>query len=690
MTDTHSCVPSTPPTNNPLLQRCAAIPFDRFSHTQIEPAIDALLTQSRHELAAIKQVAGARTFENTLRALDRLALDLNFAMGVVGHLESVATTPEWRAAYNSVIPRVTEFSSQVALDPELWTALKGYAETEEAHALTGHRARFLEKTLAEFRRNGADLAPDKKAELSAINTELAELTTKFSQNTLDATNAFEFHTQAPEELAGLPESALQMGRAAAAAKGLEGWRFTLQAPSYIAIMTYADSRTLRERFYRAYNSRCSSGELSNVSLLYRILDLRTRKAALLGFKDFSDLVLADRMAKNGARAQAFVEELRAHVAPAVEREHAELQDFVRSELNLDPSTLAPWDLAYVAEKMRRAQYDFDEEELRPYFPLPRVLNGLFTIVERTFGISVRPTNDLTTWDKDVSTFSAYDVASGSLLGHFYVDLFPRENKRGGAWMNHFITHTTGAGDELPHIGLIAGNFTPPQPAHPSLLTHDEVTTLFHEFGHLMHQLCGVSELHGQSMSGVAWDFIELPSQILENWCWDRQCIDLFAAHFENGSPLPDELFAKVLRARNFRSGTFLQRQVGFSTVDLALHRGYDRARDGDLLEYCRAIAQRHTSVRLEEDFASIASFTHLFASPVGYAAGYYSYQWAEVLDADAFSRFEAEGIMNPRVGAEFRECILSRGDTEDAERLFHAFMGRGPQIAALLKRSGLA
>jgi oligopeptidase A len=339
--------------------------------------------------------------------------------------------------------------------------------------------------------------------------------------------------------------------------------------------------------------------------------------------------------------------------------------------------------------MRRAQYDFDEEELRPYFPLPRVLNGLFTIVERTFGISVRPKTDLTTWEKDVSTFSAYDVDTGALLGHFYVDLFPRENKRGGAWMNSFITHTTNPADELPHVGLIAGNFTPPQADRPSLLTHDEVTTLFHEFGHLMHQLCGASELHGQSMHGVAWDFIELPSQILENWCWDRQCIDLCAAHFETGAPLPDELFTKMLRARNFRGGSFLQRQVGFSTLDLALHRSYDRARDGEVLEYCRAIAQRHTSVQLQEDFASIVSFTHLFSSPVGYAAGYYSYQWAEVLDADAFSRFESEGILNPRVGCEFRRCILSPGDTEDPEKLFHTFMGRGPQIAALLKRSGL-
>jgi oligopeptidase A len=429
--------------------------------------------------------------------------------------------------------------------------------------------------------------------------------------------------------------------------------------------------------------------LDNVPLLYRILELRRQKAELLGFKDFSDLVLADRMAKNGTQAQAFVDELRTRIAPHVKKDQESLAAFVRDELKIDPSAMAPWDIAYYAEKMRRAHYEFDEEELRPYFPLPKVMQGLFTIVEKTFGITVRENKELASWCPDVTTYSAYDSVTGDLLGHFYSDLFPRENKRGGAWMNGFITHVLNGRDELPHVGLIAGNFTPPQGDKPSLLTHDEVTTLFHEFGHLMHLLCSRTTLRSQSMDGVAWDFIELPSQILENWCWEREALDLFATHVETGERLPEELFQKMYRARNFRSASFLVRQVGFSSLDLGLHRSYQRERDGEILPYCRRILERHSPLPLPDYYGMIAAFTHLFSSPVGYAAGYYSYQWAEVLDADAFSRFQREGIMNIETGLEFRDKILSRGDTKDPEVLFQDFMGREPDMNALLTRAGL-
>jgi oligopeptidase A len=317
------------------------------------------------------------------------------------------------------------------------------------------------------------------------------------------------------------------------------------------------------------------------------------------------------------------------------------------------------------------------------------MKGLFLIVEKTFGISVKESHFLRGWDKEVRAFSASDSKSGKLLGHFYVDVFPRENKRGGAWMNSFITHVNDGVDSLPHVGLIAGNFTPPQGEKPSLLTHDEVTTLFHEFGHLMHHLCSETELRGQAMEGVAWDFIELPSQILENWCWERSALDLFASHFETGEKLPQELLEKMLKARNFRSAHFLMRQLGFSTVDLALHRSYERDRDGDILTYCRTLLQPFTAAKLPNDYGMIAGFTHIFSSPIGYAAGYYSYQWAEVLDADAFSRFKHEGIMNQSVGLAFREAILSRGDTLPPEELFKNFMSREPNTVALLERAGL-
>lgn len=675
--------------HNPLTIRTSAIPFSSLSPELVVPAIDQLLVKAKAELNAIKQAPTPLTFANTLGALDNLGVDLDFAIGLVAHLESVATTPEWREAYNTVLPKVTEFRSKLILDEDLWNTLTSFANTPEASSLSGHRKRFLTKTIDAFRRGGAELAKPEKERLARINTELANLTNAFSQHTLDATNAFEYVTNDPANLAGLPQSALTMGKGLAAARAVEGWRFTLQAPSFLAIMTYADDRTLRERFYRAYNSRCSGGELDNRECLNKILELRSQKAKLLGFEDFSDLVLADRMAKNGEQAEAFVTELRGHIQQHFARENEDLFNFVKERFDLSRDQLRPWDIPYYVEKMRQALYDFDEEALRPYFPLPRVINGLFTIVERVLGISVKPCSTLPTWDPLVTAYSAFDSETGNLVGHFYADLFPRENKRGGAWMNSLVTHAHCDDSSLPHVGLIAGNFSPPSDDAPALLTHDEVTTLFHEFGHLLHLLCNTTELRSQSMSDVAWDFIELPSQILENWCWDRESLDLCAAHYQSGAAIPEDLFKKMQNARNFRSASHLMRQVGFSTVDLALHREYNSEQSGDVVKYARSILAEFTALPLPEDYAMILTFTHLFSSPVGYAAGYYSYQWAEVLDADAFSRFIKEGLFNRSTGMAFRDAILSRGDSEDPELLFQRFMGRKADIKPLLVRSGL-
>lgn len=675
---------------NPLTKRTSTIPFNAFTADQVSPAIDALLKETTEELEVIKNCTAPRTFDNTLRALDDLGLNLDYAMSVISHLESVATTPALRAAYNEVLPKVSDFRSKLMLDEGLWRALSTYAETQEAHNLPAHQRRFLATTLDSFRRSGAELAADKKTTLAEINTELATITNSFSQNTLDATNAFEYVTTSLDDLQGLPESAIAMGRASAAARKVEGWRYTLQAPSFMAIMTYADSAPLRETFYRAYNNRCAGGSFDNTKNLNRILDLRRRKANLLGFTDFSDLVLADRMAKCGETAAQFVENLCTRIENYFKKDKAELDAFFTSVTGRHASSLKPWDVAYYAEKMRKANYDFDEEELRPYFELSRVMNGLFSLVEKVFGLRVEANPSLPTWDDTVKAYSTFDAESGTLLGHFYADLHPRENKRGGAWMNNLVMHVPADGDCMPHVGLIAGNFTPPNEAGLSLITHDEVTTLFHEFGHLMHQLCNTTELRGQSMSGVAWDFIELPSQILENWCWDRESLNIFASHYETGAQIPDELFAKMLKARNYRSASHLMRQLGFSTVDFALHRTYLPERDGDILSYSRRILDRFSTLPLPDDFAMIATFTHLFSSPVAYAAGYYSYQWAEVLDADAFSRFEREGLMNRATGLDFRDKILSRGDSADPAALFESFMGRAPDVSALLKRAGLA
>lgn len=674
---------------NQLITRTSNIPFKSFSAEQIKSAISATLSEARQQLANIKETKSARTFANTMEALDELGLSLDFAMGIVSHLESVATTPEWRIAYNEVVPLVTRFHSELTLDEELWNILLQYSQTAEASTLPPHQKRFLSKTLDSFKRHGSELSKEDKATLTRINNELAQRTTSFSQNTLDATNAFEYVTTNIDDLAGLPPSALLMGKTSATSKGIEGWRYTLQAPSVIAILTYAENRALRETFYKAYNARCTSGKLSNRENVAQILSLRAQKAKLLGFSDFSDLVLADRMAKNGSAAQEFIQRLREHIEPHFKQENKALQDFVREHYGTESDDLKLWDIGFYIEKMRKSLYDFDEEELRPYFPLPTVMAGLFTLVERLFGIAVKENSSLERWDDHVLTYSAYDIKSNSLLGHFYADLFPRENKRGGAWMNSLVTHAGSDGEHYPHVGLIAGNFTPPNETAPALLTHNEVTTLFHEFGHLLHLLCNTTELRSQSMSGVAWDFIELPSQILENWCWDQESLHTFAKHHETGEPIPEKLFQKLIKARNFRSASHLMRQVGFSTVDLALHRNYHPQTDGDTLHYARTIAQEFSPLPLPDDYGMILSFTHIFSSPVGYAAGYYSYQWAEVLDADAFSKFQEDGLFNHDTGGSFRDLILSQGDSEDPEELYRRFRGRSARLEPLLERSGL-
>ncbi|MFN4895597.1 MAG: M3 family metallopeptidase [Pseudomonadota bacterium] len=675
--------------SNPLTVRTSNLQFNSFDHTHIVEAIDSSLAKANEELEKINLAPPPRTFDNTLLALDNLGVGLDFSMDIVAHLESVATNTEWREAYNSVLPKVTEFQSKLILDEGLWGALTSFAQTPEAVALADHRKRFLDKTIDSFRRSGAELNAADKKRLAEINTELANLTNTFSQHTLDATNAFEYVTTQHTDLSGLPESALDMSRESAAAKNIDGWRFTLQAPSFIAIMTHADSRELREHFYRAYNSRCSQGPLDNRECLKSILKLRSEKAQILGFKDFSDLILADRMAQNGAQASNFVLKLRGHIEPHFKRDNQELFQFVKDSFGVAKDDIKPWDIPYYVEKMRKARYDFDAEDLRPYFPLPHVLKGLFTIVERVFGISVVANQDLQTWDPLVTAYSAFDTKTKALVGHFYADFFPRENKRGGAWMNSLVTNSRVDGPELPHVGLIAGNFSPPNGEIPALLTHDEVTTLFHEFGHLLHLLCNTTELRNQSMSSVAWDFIELPSQILENWCWDRESLALCAAHHQTGEGIPESLFKKMVAARNFRSASHLMRQVGFSTVDLALHREYDANEHPDVVKFARSILSDFAAVPLPEDYSMILTFTHLFSSPVGYAAGYYSYQWAEVLDADAFSRFIKEGLFNCDTGLAFRDVVLSRGDSEDPETLFQRFMGRKADIRPLLERSGL-
>ncbi len=668
--------------SNPLLGSAFKIPFDQVKAEHVEPAIQELLNQAQVRLDAIVASTAEPTYANTLGEYDSFAEPLEYAMNIVRNLENVATTPSFREAYNRVQPLVAAFYSSLPLNEGLWTAVKNYASTNDAHSLTGARARFLKKTVDFFRRHGADLDAAGKAKLKEIDVELSQITTKFSENVLDATNDFELIITDEKLLAGLPPTAVEMARESAAAKGKDGWRFTLQAPSYLAVMTYLDDEETRRRMYLAFNSRAHGGERDNTAHILKILELRRAKAQLLGFADFADLVLEDRMAHTGEKAQAFIDDLRRKTEPYFARENNELLKFAGRP------RLEPWDIGYYAEKQRRALYDFDEEELRPYFALERVVEGMFAIFGRVFGIRVEEEKDVPVWDPAVRYFVIRNEA-GDRIGAFYTDWFPRENKRQGAWMDVLITGSPAAASSNPHLGLICGNLTPPVGDKPALLTHRDVETIFHEFGHLLHHCLSRVDVRSLSGTNVAWDFVELPSQILENWCWERESLDLFARHYQSGEPIPEELFQKMRRAKTFRAANAQMRQLSFAAVDLALHRLFDPVRDGDVVEYARNMMQPFSPAVLPPGHAMITAFSHLFSSPVGYGAGYYSYKWSEVLDADAFTRFQSEGVFNVDTGREFRDRILARGDSEDPGDLYRGFMGRNPDPDALLKRAGL-
>jgi oligopeptidase A len=666
---------------NPLLAVQLDVPFDRIKAEHVEPAISELIERAEAALDAVERAP--RTYQTTLGALEAATEQLELSMSIVEHLEGVATTPELRDAYNAIMPKVSAFWSGIALRDGLYRALVELAQTPEAAALEPTRRRLLDKTLADFRRQGAQLPPADKERLKDIDRELSVVTTRFSQNVLDATNAFELVIEDEARLAGLPESARAMLRDAAQAKGKAGYRFTLQAPSVTAVLTYADDAALRREIWTAFNARATHGEHDNRALIGRLLELRGARAKLLGFRDFADLVTDDRMAKNGQQAKHFIAELTEKSIEAFQREQAELAEFARSLGANVP--LAPWDVGYYVEKLRKARFDLDEEELRAYFPAERALQGAFEVAERLYGVKIVQLSGMPVWDPSVTTYEIKDEA-GARLGIFHVDLYPRENKRGGAWMHGLWASVPPA----PNLAVFCCNASPPSGGKPSLLLHRDVETLFHEFGHLLHHC--LSRVSVRSLAGtrVAQDFVELPSQIMENWCSERDALNLFAAHFETGFPLPEALLERLHATRTFRAASMQMRQLGFAAVDLALHIDYSPETDGDVMAYGNRILQRYAVSELPGDYGMLASFSHLFSHPVGYAAGYYSYKWAEVLDADAFGRFKREGIFNPVVGRAFRDAILAQGDARDPMELFVSFMGRTPDPQALLVRQGLA
>lgn len=691
--------------SNPFLDDTFLIRWADHRPELIAPAITIALSEGQAALEAIaaRAESGDATFENTFVALETATERLNYAWSKVTHLQSVADSPALREAHNAMLPQVSAFNAAIPLNPRLWAALQAGAASPSGRAATGAWARLREETLANFREAGANLPATARARLEAIESELAQLTQKYSENTLDSTNAWQLVVEDPKRLLGLPPHAVAGARDSARKKGLGTdeapvWRFTLHGPSQEPVMLYAEDESLRRELWAAsvaVAAEAEGGKWDNGPLVQKILALRAEKAAVLGRDNFADLVLARRMAKNGAKALEFVTGFEARCRPAFIREIEELERF-KAEATASPvARLKAWEVSFWAERLRLARHAFDEEALRPYFEVTKVQSGLFELATRIFGLRITevaiPLE--AKWCEEVKYYEIHDE-HGRHLGSFYADWHPRESKRGGAWMGYLVTggHRPEAagGAREPHLGYICGNMSPPTPGQPALLTHREVETIFHEFGHLLHHLLG--EVPVKSLNGVnvAWDFVELPSQIMENWCWERASLDLFARHHETGAPIPEDLFKKMVGARNFRSACAAMRQTQFAKMDLLLHL---RAQDfvtGDLEAKTRALIADCMLPTEPPARTIVRRFGHLFSDPVGYAAGYYSYKWAEVLEADAFTRWKQGDVFSRAVGAEFVEHILSKGNSEDAEVLFRRFMGRDADPAALLKRSGLA
>ncbi|CAM3110604.1 M3 family metallopeptidase [Rariglobus hedericola] len=682
---------------NPFLDTTFESRWSQHTPELIAPAIEAALARAQAAIDAIGALESpALTYGNTFLAMERATEELNYAWGKVTHLQSVADSPALRDAHNALLPTVSAFFARISLNPALWSRLKTFAATPEAVALTGIHRRFIDETVEEFRQSGADLPDAQRTRLEALQTELAEITQKYGDNVLDATNAWELIVTDETRLRGIPEHAIAAAKRSAESKNLGSpekpvWRFTLHMPSQEPVMTYADDESLRREVWTAATAVGGQAPHDNSELVKRIIALRDEKARLLGKPHFADLVLARRMAGSGERALAFMEDMGSRAHAAFVRECAELEEFKARRTGAPRSVLKPWEVGYWSEKLRQERYDFDDEVLRPYLPMDRVIAGLFDLASRVFGLRIteRPAGSVEVWDPAVKFYDLKDSA-GRHLGSFYADWYPRESKRGGAWMGYLVTGGPQPdGTRTPHLGYICGNLTPPAEGKPALLAHDEVETIFHEFGHLLHHLLGEVEIKSLNGVNVAWDFVELPSQIMENWCWERESLDLFARHHETGAAIPEDIFQKMTAAKNFRSACATIRQVQFARMDLLLHMRAQEFAEGDIETHARALVADCMIPTEPPGKTIVKRFGHLFSDPVGYAAGYYSYKWAEVLDADAFTRFKREGVFSSVVGAEFVEHILSRGNSAEPAELYRRFMGRDPDLAALLARNGL-
>ena len=695
---------------NPLLDESFHIPWSELKPENVVPDLTLVLERAESELEVIRNIPSEEIdFRNVPLRFCKAQEDLGEAWNIVSHLDQVRNSEELREAYNQMLPKVTAFGTKALLDQKLWNQVKEFDGTPEAQSLDGQEKRLLDELVADFVEAGADLPQDSRTRLEELSTELAQATQKFSENVLDSTNAWSKNILDESLLGGLPESTKIAARETAKEKEMDGWVFTLHAPSIMPIMKYLDDDSIRKEFWEASSKIGWEGERDNTDLIRRILKLRQEKAEILGKKDYADVVLERRMAGSGARADEFVSDLRDKTANAFARENDQLIAFKAGKTGRQAELLEPWEYSYWSEKQMKEKYNFDEEDMRPYLPIDSVLSGMFSLVTEIFRLRIeerstshdgQPVNlvegderdPVDVWHPEVKFYEVFDSKDHRHLGSFYADWHPRPNKRSGAWMNYVKMGTPGddGSPRGPHLGLMCGNMTGPVDDKPALLTHDEANTVFHEFGHLLHHLCAEVKFKRLSMGTVPWDYVELPSQIMENWLWERESLDLFARHHETNEPIPEELFQKLIRARNYHAGFMQMRQLFLGKMDLLLHRkliieGYE-----DLEEALAPLIKDYRP-KLKTTPTTIArQFGHLFNDPVGYACAYYSYKWSEVLDADAFTRFQKEGIMNPETGLSFRECILSKGNSKPAEELFRDFMGRDPDPQALLARSGLA
>ncbi len=674
---------------NPLIDYPGLPPFSDIRPEHVEPAVQALISDGRARIADVLKSGGPWNWDNLVNALDEEDDRLGKAFGPAGHLNAVAQNEALRNAYNACLPQLSEYGTEVGQNAELFRAYQSVRDSAEFATLTPAQQKDLDDTLRDFRLSGVDLPADKKAQYMENSKRLSELTSAFSDAVLDATQNWRRHVTDAAELDGVPDVALAGAADKAREEGLDGWLLTLDFPCYYAVICHARNGALREDIYRAYSTRASdqgpdAGKFDNSARMNDILALRHAQAELLGFASYAEKSLATKMARDVDEVLGFLRDLARRAKPQAEKELAELQAFAAEQ---GAGELAPWDIAFWSERLREARYSISEEELRPWFPAEKVIGGMFAVVEKLFGIQIKQRDDVDTWHADVRYYDVFDD-SGQKMAGFYLDMYARTGKRGGAWMDdcQVRRRRTDGSLQLP-VAYLTCNFAPPAGGKPGLLTHDEVVTLFHEFGHGLHHMLTEQEVSGISgINGVAWDAVELPSQFMENWCWTEEGIRLISGHYETGEPLPAEKLEKMLAAKNFQSAMGMVRQLEFSIFDMRIHAEY---KDGLNIQQILDEVRDEVSVIRPPAFNRFQnSFGHIFAG--GYAAGYYSYKWAEVLSADAYSRFEEEGIFNEETGRAFRRHILSQGGSREPMELFVAFRGREPSVEPLLRHSGIA